>query len=72
MKNLVNRTDVWGGYLPLHLRKETKSVTKPAKIKRGRVLLRVEHLAQHFRGANPEDVIGLHSTGPDATCRWVP
>jgi putative DNA primase/helicase len=80
MDNLVNRGDAWGGYLPFSLRKkatradgstfEQKTVTKPARDKRGAVLLTAEVLERHFAGRDVGNVVGLHSTSPDGTCRW--
>ena len=78
----VNRVDVWGGYRPHAERgkKYTKRngavatlkapTTRPAKRLRGHVFLTRELLARHFRAAAPEDVVGLHTTGPDNTSRW--
>src|SRR5262245_41939988 len=78
----VNRTDVWGGYLPLDRRgqkfkgadgKETVydgPVTRPATKKRGQVLLTKDIIAQHFAGARPEDVVGLHALSRENTARW--
>jgi hypothetical protein len=69
--NLVNRTDVWGGYLPLYRRTAQKKIlTAPAKSQRGKVLLTPSVLIRHCRGCDPGDVIGLHSTGADNTSRW--
>jgi hypothetical protein len=69
---LVNRTDVFGGYLPPELRSETKkSVTKPSVANRGRYFLTPDTLRRHYEGRLPQHVVGLHSTAPDNTCRWV-
>src|SRR4051794_35960128 len=68
---LVNRTDVWGGYLPLSRRTKTeKIVTKPPPAKRGGVTLKPAILRRHFAGAAVSDVVGLHTTSADNTCRW--
>jgi hypothetical protein len=69
---LVNRTDVYGGYLPPELRSKTKkSVTKPCVADRGHLFLRPWVLHRHYAGLRPDHVVGLHSTSPDNTCRWV-
>jgi hypothetical protein len=71
-RRLVNRTDVYGGYLPLALRTgSNKSLTKPRRADRGRVFLTLGILERHFIGALPEHVVGLHSTSPENTCRSV-
>jgi hypothetical protein len=73
MARLVNRTDVYGGYRPLHLR-ESGPVgniwTKPAVKDRGKKLLTPEILARHYAGRDVGDLIGLHSTSPQNTSRW--
>jgi hypothetical protein len=69
---LVNRTDVYGGYLPLSVRTVTKkSVTRPSVADRGRVLLTPDVLVRHYEGRLPQHVVGLHSTATDNSCRWV-
>jgi hypothetical protein len=80
--HLVNRTDAWGGYRPLHERGKVYTrrdgtrgevgtpTTPPAPSARGRVLLTEEVLACHYRGRAVEHVVGLHSTSSDNTCRW--
>lgn len=70
--HLVNRTDVWGGYLPLSRRDEgRKTVTKPATASRGKITLDAKILESHFCGRSEGDVIGLHAIGPQGTCRWI-
>jgi hypothetical protein len=67
---LVNRTDAWGAYWPLHRRDAGNSWTAPARRLRGRVLLTPDVLVRHFQSKAPEHVIGLHTTSPDNTSRW--
>jgi hypothetical protein len=67
---LVNRTDAWGAYWPLHRRDAGNSWTAPARRLRGRVLLTPDVLARHFLSKAPEHVIGLHSTSPANTSLW--
>lgn len=70
--HLVNRVDIWGGYLPMRYRKEKadKSVTKPRKTDRGKVLLSPAVLERHFNGRDVGDVAGLHTTSSSNTSRW--
>ena len=76
LREWVIRTDVWGGYLPRHLRPTKarqdgttyvqKSVTKPSRLKRGVVTLTADVIRRHFEGRDG-DIIGLHTTGPGNT-----
>jgi hypothetical protein len=79
LTHLVNRTDVWGGYLPERYRKKTdatgkvtesKSVTKPPKAKRGLVNLTRDIIVRHFRGGDVGHIIGVHTTSAVNTCKW--
>lgn len=63
-EHLVNRRDAWGNYLPFAERTDTRK----AKTKKGDLNLAV--LERHFKGVEVGDVIGLHTTSPDQTCRW--
>jgi hypothetical protein len=79
---LVNRTDVWGGYVPEtdrgreYLRadgatqKLGKTLTRPGVSQRGKVFLTEAHLVAHFRARGAADLVGLHTTAPDNTSRW--
>jgi hypothetical protein len=81
-RRLVNRSDVWGSYNPVEDRdrivtrpdgSQTKlgaSCTRPAKSKRGKVLLTRATLEHHFRARGPQEVVGLHSTSPENTSLW--
>jgi hypothetical protein len=79
MARLVNRTDVWGQYLPLDRRERKRggktlvetAVTAPPVRARGRVALSLEVLERHFRGDDPGDVVGVHATSADGTCRAI-
>jgi hypothetical protein len=77
----VNRTDVWGSYLPLDRRgartlpdgREVTylgPITRPAVVRRGLEFLTRPLLVRHFQGSAVEHVIGLHSTSLDNTSRW--
>lgn len=69
---LVNRTDVWGGYLPLNRRANgQKVITRPAKAQRGKVALTTATIEAHFRGADVGHLVGLHAIGADGLCRWI-
>lgn len=69
---LVNRSDVWGGYLPLRYRVpgQSKSVTRPRRNLRGQHFLTPNLLAAHFRGHDCGDVLGTHSTSTANTSLW--
>jgi hypothetical protein len=81
-ERLVNRCDVWGGYVDEADREKIvtfadgttgalgKTLTRPAVRQRGKVFLTREIIARHFRAAAPRDVIGLHTTSPENTSRW--
>jgi hypothetical protein len=62
-RNLVNRSDAFGRYLPLSQRNGTPAITD----KTG---LTLDHLTRHFTGAKPGHIIGLHAIGLENTCRW--
>ena len=76
---LVNRLDVWGGYVdeqdrgkPLKDGKKLdKVLTRPAVKLRGKVFLTESVLADHFRAERPSQVVGLHTTSPENTSRWA-
>src|SRR5262245_46770734 len=82
MERLVNRRDVWGGYHPKADRGKvyTKpdgtraelgtTTTRPARSKRGHIMLNEAVLARPYRGAAVEHVVGLHTTSPENTSRW--
>ena len=75
MTNLVNRTDVWGRYLPTRYRIseagiKNNAITAPFRDERGKVFLGVSSLEKHFRAKEGGGVLGLHSAGSDGSCRW--
>jgi TOTE conflict system, Archaeo-Eukaryotic Primase domain len=73
-RHWVNRTDVWGGYRPLHLREladsDGKIWTKPARRDRGTKFLTEALIARHYAGRDVGHLIGLHSTSPYNASRW--
>src|SRR5687768_14914575 len=79
--HLVNRRDVWGGYLPPRYRKSKqradgrtyteKTVTKPRVADRGKRTLTRDVLVRHYRGEDPGDVVGLHAVGAENTSRFL-
>lgn len=74
-QHLVNRTDVWGRYLPKRNREWKEGVvnhaiTAPFRDERGKVLLGVSSLEKHFRTRDEGGVLGLHSTSAEITSRW--
>ncbi len=79
LANLVNRTDVWGRYLPKRNRKEKKdsktgfqgnAITAPFRDERGKVFLGTSSLEKHFK-ATDGGVLGIHSSGTDGSSRWM-
>lgn len=69
--NCVNRTDVWGGYIPQqHRNKGGKVVTKPRVTDRGNCFLTKDIIKRHFAATRPEHVIGIHTTSPENTSRF--
>jgi len=72
-ERLVNRTDAYGSYLPLASRKPGKSnnFTAPAnQALRLPGTLTSEIIAEHYRGYDRGDLIGLHAISPQCTCKW--
>ena len=77
MTHMVNRTDVWGRYLAKQYRRvkspggrENHAITAPFKDERGKVFLQESSLEKHFKAKHGGQVLGLHSTAADRTCRW--
>ena len=75
LRNLVNRTDVWGRYLAERHRTtaagvQNNAITAPFRDERGKVFLGTSSLEKHFRAKHGGGVLGLHSAGSDGTCRW--
>ncbi len=78
MGNLVNRTDVWGRYLPKRNRKDQpdkpggfkgNAITAPFRDERGKVFLNISSLEKHFK-ATDGGVLGIHSSARDGSSRW--
>ena len=71
-ERLVNRTDVYGSYIPLSRRTLGKSnnYTAPAKELRVPGSLTVEIIEEHYRGYDHGNLIGLHAISSECTCRW--
>lgn len=65
----VNRVDCWGGYWTA-ADSTINRTTRPAKDRRGQVLLTKDILRRHFQAIRADDVLGLHTTSNDNTCRW--
>jgi hypothetical protein len=78
----VNRTDVWGGYHPVHRRGKKyrrqngkvgimgPATTMPLPSRRGKDQLGLATLVRHFRATSPEHLVGLHTTSYDNLSRW--
>ena len=76
MTNLVNRTDVWGRYLPKKHRTTSQGVknnaiTAPFRDERGKVFLGTSSLQKHYKTKSVGGVLGLHSTAADRSSRWM-
>ena len=76
MANLVNRTDVWGRYLPLRQRTElagsgNHAITAPFREERGKVFLTLSSLEKHYKTRHVGGVLGVHTTSADLTSRWL-
>ena len=72
MQRLVNRTDVFGRYLPLEKRGPGRSnnYTAPHQDQRVDGALTGELMERHYRGQDVGQLIGLHAIGRDNRCRW--
>ena len=69
--HMVNRTDVWGSYLPMRKRRDGFFFfTAPFAAARGKEFLTPALLARHFCGLDGH-LISLHSTSADKTSRWI-
>jgi hypothetical protein len=76
MTHLVNRTDVWGRYLPKKHRTNAEGVrnnaiTAPFREERGKVFLGESSLEKHFKARSVGGVLGLHAASADNTSRWL-
>lgn len=73
--HLVNRTDVWVQYTVVRneLGDPTISaVTLPRRALRDTTdKVTLEKLERHFRGREPQHLIGLHSVSKDGRCLWA-
>ena len=71
-ERLVNRTDVYGSYLPMERRTPGKSnnYTAPALPLRRPGVLTQDIIEEHYRGYGQGSLIGLHAISPDCTCKW--
>lgn len=71
-ERLVNRTDVYGAYLPIGRRQAGKSnnCTAPAKDLRRPGILTAEIIEEHYRGYDQGSIIGLHAISSHCTCKW--
>ena len=65
LANLLNRDDAYGRYLSLYLRSEKQ------KAKTAREKVSHEILQNHFCATDRGYLIGLHTTSPNNTCRWL-
>ena len=74
LEHLVNRSDVYGSYLPLGSRKPGKSnnYTAPAdKNLRRPGTLTADIITEHYHGYDQGDLIGVHAISPECICKWL-
>jgi hypothetical protein len=76
MRVMVNRTDVWGRYLPMSNRKMrggflNHAITAPFRDERGKVFLDASSLEKHYKTTQVGGVLGLHTSSSDFTSRWL-
>jgi hypothetical protein len=71
MAKLVNRTDVWGRYVRRKGEDAASAVTVPSRDERGKSFLDVDSLRKHFRTRSSTGQLGIHSSSPDLTSRWL-
>lgn len=74
--HLVNRTDCYGAYyyhLGGHHPSDFELAGKPIPVRSRTVVkpLTVETIRRHFQAFDARDLIGIHSTSSDDTCRWI-
>jgi len=74
--NLVNRTDVWGRYLPKKHRTsvagvKNNAITAPFRDERGKVFLGLSSLEKHYKASEGGGILGVHSAGSDGSSRWM-
>ncbi len=74
LMRLVNRTDVWGRYLPQRSRERAdrdvnQAITAPFRDERGKVFLGISSLEKHYRTRDVGGVLGIHSASSDLTSR---
>jgi hypothetical protein len=65
LQHLKNRNDAYGQYLSLQQRTEKRKAVTKREDATHDVLLR------HFSADDPGELIGLHTTSPENTCRWL-
>lgn len=72
-QTLVNRTDVWGQYLPLAARTANTRHGRvyPRRSPRREGALTRATLVRHFQGHAVGDVIGLHASSAAGQARWL-
>lgn len=82
MQHLVNRTDVWGRYLPKKKwkvdfaggrgpKRLNHAITAPFREERGKVFLNEESLVKHYRARSSGGILGVHASDASRTSRWL-
>jgi hypothetical protein len=73
-QRLVNRSDVYGSYLPLGSRVagQSNNYTAPAnKDQRRPGALTTAVIEEHYCGNDQGQLIGLHAISAESTCKWL-
>src|SRR3954447_25468705 len=68
---LQNRTDVHGCYKPLWMRKPDPRTGKAMPSYTAHARLTIDALESHFIGRCRGDLVGIHVSSPEETCRSV-
>ena len=68
---LQNRSDVHGAYLPISARRPNTRSGRPMLSYTSAAALTEAMLVRHFEGRDRGDLVGLHVSSPEETCRWV-
>ncbi len=73
MAHLVNRDDRWVQFSPApeNEGRPYRAVTLPSRSRRGADRVSLDKLERHFGSFRRSNLIGLHATSHDGTCRWL-
>jgi hypothetical protein len=77
MHRLLNRSDLWVKYLPVHKHRRGESGNPrvhrlaPLPAKRGKLKLTERVLERHYRGHDAGHILGIHAASADNTSKWI-